>query len=356
MPGDQHHDVRRHAGPQPEVRVLRGDHGGVGDDALLDDGLEPHHLDLAPEGTVGERVHGERHREPGPHHADVGLVDAGLDLHLGEIVRDHEQLRRLQARRHGLAAVDVARDDDAVDRRPDHRVLEVHLRRIELRARRLEVGLALLHGDLGGLDVGLRDVVLRHQLARAAERALRVLERCLGACDRRLVLHDARSERRRLQLAQHLPGAHARVVVGGQPAHRAAHLAADLDLHDRAHRPGRGDGQLDGATRGLVGAVLRRLATPPRLPHPEEGHEDHGQDGHDEPAGAVQSSSSGICVRPGPGRHRPVGSGVSTGILAEAARAPPRRGTSAPGTGTSARPGLVRAPRQAPGACPPSRC
>src|SRR3712207_8829907 len=43
------------------------------------------------------------------------------------LFRSGEQGRRLQARRHGLAAVDVAADDHAVDRRADHGALQVDL-------------------------------------------------------------------------------------------------------------------------------------------------------------------------------------------------------------------------------------
>ena len=55
----QHRDVRGHAGPQLQVRVLRADHGRVGHHVLLDDRLEAHLRDLALELVVRERVHRE---------------------------------------------------------------------------------------------------------------------------------------------------------------------------------------------------------------------------------------------------------------------------------------------------------
>ena len=65
---------------------------------------------------------------PGRQPADVRLGDAGVDLHLGQVLGDGEQRGRLQRGGHRLADVDVARDDDAVDRRDDGGVGEVGLR------------------------------------------------------------------------------------------------------------------------------------------------------------------------------------------------------------------------------------
>ena len=59
---------------------------------------------------------------PTLHAADVRLIDVRLHLHLGEVLRDREQRRRLERRGDGLADVVLAVDDDAVDRRDDLRV------------------------------------------------------------------------------------------------------------------------------------------------------------------------------------------------------------------------------------------
>ena len=69
------------------------------------------------------------------------IADVGVHLHLGEILRDEKQCRRLEAGRHGLADVDVARDDDAVDRRRDVGVPQID-------AGFVERGLCLLHTSL----------------------------------------------------------------------------------------------------------------------------------------------------------------------------------------------------------------
>ena len=59
--------------------------------------------------------------------ADVGFVDVGIDLHLGQVRGNDEQRRRRHAGGHGLADIDAALRDDAVDRRLDDRVIAVHL-------------------------------------------------------------------------------------------------------------------------------------------------------------------------------------------------------------------------------------
>ena len=93
--------------------------------------------------------------------ADVGLVDVGVDLHLGQVLRDREQRGGLQAGRDGLPHVHGARDDDAVDGGADDRVLEV------------ELGLAqsrLVLADLGDgrQELGLGDLEGRLRRAHAA--------------------------------------------------------------------------------------------------------------------------------------------------------------------------------------------
>jgi len=48
---------------------------------------------------------------------DVGLVDRGLDLHVAQVLGDDEEFGSLQRRSDGLADIDGALDDDAIDRR-----------------------------------------------------------------------------------------------------------------------------------------------------------------------------------------------------------------------------------------------
>src|SRR5262249_15560765 len=62
---------------------------------------------------------------------DVGLVDLGPQLDLLEVLGDQEQARGVEAGDDGLADVDPAVDDDALDRRLDGAVAEVGLRLLE---------------------------------------------------------------------------------------------------------------------------------------------------------------------------------------------------------------------------------
>jgi hypothetical protein len=140
--GDAH--GRGHARQQQAVGVRGGEHHRVGDDVL-------HHLrrlaqagDGGLEQPAGIGVDAELGGLPERHLADVGLVDAGVDLHLAEVAGNGEEGRRLEAGGHRLSLVYVAADDDAVDRRADGGALEVDLGRLLdrplLRHRGLRVG------------------------------------------------------------------------------------------------------------------------------------------------------------------------------------------------------------------------
>ena len=86
-------------------------------------------------------------RQPFLDLADIGLVDAQVDLHLRQVLGDLEQHRRLEAGRHGLARLDRTQQDHAVHRRTDHRVVDIEFGIVDR-------GLALLHRGLRGSDAG----------------------------------------------------------------------------------------------------------------------------------------------------------------------------------------------------------
>ena len=111
-----------------------------------------------------KRVDGELRDLADAHRADVRFADAGVDLHLRQVLRDQEQRRCLKARGHGLADVDVARDHGAVDRRDDVGIAEVDLGRVERR---------LLLVDIGPVELDLRRRLVGGA-AGAIERVLRV--------------------------------------------------------------------------------------------------------------------------------------------------------------------------------------
>ena len=58
----------------------------------------------------------------------IALVDGGLHLHVAQVFGNHKKLRRLQAGSHGLATLNGAFDDDAVDRRGDAGARQVDAR------------------------------------------------------------------------------------------------------------------------------------------------------------------------------------------------------------------------------------
>ena len=124
-------DVRRHARLQLQLGVRHVDDRRVGDDVLLDDRLQPHLRHRADEvvGRVGVDAEGDVLARTDA--ADVRLVEVGDDLHLRQVGGEDEQRRRLHAGGDRLADVHVARDDQAVDRRGDDRVLEVDLVLVE---------------------------------------------------------------------------------------------------------------------------------------------------------------------------------------------------------------------------------
>jgi hypothetical protein len=64
---------------------------------------------------------------PFAHPPDVRLVHAGFEMHVRQVLRDLEQPRSLQARRDGLAGVDLPVDHHAANRRSDDGSLEINL-------------------------------------------------------------------------------------------------------------------------------------------------------------------------------------------------------------------------------------
>ena len=126
------------------------------------------------------------------------------------------RIGRLQARRDGLADVDLTRDDDTVHRRQDRRVIEIDLRLLEtrrssgstprprryehglrdaklsgrrldgrierllVRLRRVDLGDGGVVGGLRRVEIAPRDELSREQLRLAVEIALGVDDRDLG--------------------------------------------------------------------------------------------------------------------------------------------------------------------------------
>ena len=150
----------------------------------------------AAEGLSGIGVHRERGFLVHLNAADVGLVDVRLHVHLGEVLRDAEQLRRRVRRLHRLTHVHVPRDHHAVDRRSDPGVIQIQLGVLQVRIGRGDLG---RRGDFLGFrhlplrldrfEIGLRGFHLR--LGRFQARHSLVVD-CLGAVASVLRAHACR--------------------------------------------------------------------------------------------------------------------------------------------------------------------
>ena len=222
---------RRHARLELQLLIGHVDDRGVGRDVLDDDRLQPDLRHGAFEHFRRIRVDVERDVLAGTDAADVRFVDVRVDLHLGQIRGDDEERRRRHARGDGLAHVDAALNHDAVDRRRDHGVVKVDLilidrclRLLDGRLRRLQRRLRRVHGDLGGVEVALRDEALGREFLRPRVFLLRVGERDLVALGVRLRLDEIglrllqlRFEERRVELRDYLVLLHDRIEVGAEP-------------------------------------------------------------------------------------------------------------------------------------------
>ena len=89
-------DVSRHARQQHLLRVGDIDADVIGDDILLVGRVEPDLLDIADEAAIGEGIDGKFRLLPLADAADIGLGKTGVDAHLGEILGDLDQGRRLE--------------------------------------------------------------------------------------------------------------------------------------------------------------------------------------------------------------------------------------------------------------------
>ena len=89
-------------------------------------------------------------------HADIRFGHIRVDLHFGEIIRDREDDRRLQTGRNRLSNIDIARNNNAIDRRRNRAMLEIGLRFIERALFDFHVGFGLMKGRRRLIDVSLR--------------------------------------------------------------------------------------------------------------------------------------------------------------------------------------------------------
>ncbi len=72
--------------------------------------------------------------------ADIGFVDIDPQLHVPQVLGDDEQHRRLQRGSHDLAGIDIARQNDAVDRRTDASLDKIDLVQPQVGFGHLDIG------------------------------------------------------------------------------------------------------------------------------------------------------------------------------------------------------------------------
>ena len=280
-----------------ELGVREVDDCVVGDDVLDRRRI---HADLAhdsAERVFRERIDLEARRVPALDPTDVGLVYLRVDLHLGQVLRDREDGRRLQRRSDRLAHVDVARHDDAVDRRANHGMVEVGAgdrnggvllahQRLGLRdTRRRGIPRRLRRFVVAGRDIELLlgdDAILRHRRGPVVIR-LRLHQRRIGLREIRLGhdhagpcrlevrggLQQRALQQRRVDQGDHFPPVHARVEVDVELGDRARHLGTDLHGNHGVDRSGGVDGVADLALLHLGRQILGRVPAAEREQHDE---------------------------------------------------------------------------------------
>ena len=240
--------------------------------------------------------------------AHIALVNRCLDLHIAQVLGDDEQLGRLQAAGHGLAALNSPLDHNARHRRSDARAPQIDTglrqRRFALRHR----GLRLLHlrlrhthlrlhgfqrlGVGAGqsphpLALGLRHKLLVDQALGARIVALRLAQihlcaRDLGLRRERIGLRCQHSGLRGLQvglrgahpevkslrvdLRQQLPGLHLVIEIHQHIANLPANLRAHGDQRHGIDRAGCRHHRLQippADRRAAVFHTRRRAPVPP---------------------------------------------------------------------------------------------
>src|SRR5213075_2925158 len=138
--------VGGHARFELRFTITDLDDGFVGDDILFVGGRVAHLQDLAAEGLLRKCVHSELYVLTGLDPADVGLGDAGLDAHPGQIIGNEEQRRGAEAGGDRLTHVDVSGDDNAADGRINGATGQID-------SGSFQIGFVYFHGRLGLVQV-----------------------------------------------------------------------------------------------------------------------------------------------------------------------------------------------------------
>ena len=284
-----HHAHRgRHPGLELELIVGDVDDCVVGDHVL-------HHLrriadvaDRAAKRFAGIGIDGEGHAHARLEPADVGLGHVGVHFHLSQVLRDGEDHRRLQRRRHGLPHVHRARDHHAIGGRDDVGVAQVGARLVELRQRLGELAPGLFHR-------GAAERAVATALSRSVSEISRCCEdfggapglalgifgghlqaRDIGARRRHigLGLRHRGLEQRRIDLGDPLALLHLGIEIGVQLLDAAGNLAADIDGDHRLQAARRADARHDVGFLRDGGLVVRRGVFTGRIPVEHEQNDE----------------------------------------------------------------------------------
>ena len=105
------------------------------------------------EGVLGIGVYGERDPLANLHAADVGFVDIGHHLHVGEVFGDGEEFGGVETGGHRLSFLHRLRQDDAVDGRGDGGVAQVGLCAPHILGGLVHLLLGLAVRELGALEI-----------------------------------------------------------------------------------------------------------------------------------------------------------------------------------------------------------
>ena len=161
--GDDDRDVGCHPGLQSQIRIIHIDHCIVGDHILNRDRRVADLSDFAVERRAVIGIHGELDILPFLDISDIRLGNVGVDLHLGEIVGDDENNRRVQAGGNRLTHIDIAGYDDPINRGNNRAVLQIRARQCDGAFLGLHCSLGLMNRCDGLVETRLRGAVLGPQ-------------------------------------------------------------------------------------------------------------------------------------------------------------------------------------------------
>ena len=220
--------------------------------------------DRAFEYVVRVGVDGEGDTLPIFYVTYVGFVHVGYHLHLGQVCRDGEQGRSLEAGGHGLSFFNCAVDHDTVDRAGDRRIFEVAVHFDHCRLVLFVGGFCFLIVVCGRFIVRVADQLFFEEDLVAGVILLLVLEFALAACQLCLGGCEFGFQVDLVHFGDQLPCFDHVVIVCIQLVDDTGHLRADFDFRYRFDRTGCRYRVRDGTTAHFGGfepdTAFRRFA------------------------------------------------------------------------------------------------